>query len=267
MSEVKEETPIKLEIPEEKIEIVDNRRKFDLVSPLETPAWDLDLAEVSDVGAPLTESIEQVEVVDSVESIKRLMLGLNQEVAAVETEETQEAGRSMSDVLLPDHYRDMPLEKEISSRKIVTVFEPLHSNVLVRFLSERQAGTIIQLDQYEAKPQVGVVMAVGPGLLMKDGTRFETVTKPDDVVMIQTGAGWKVKLDGISMTCCKEAEILGIIGKIEFLEEEIDKEVTNQDPESEQFGETTTVKETVKTTKYLNYNEWPDYDLSTKKNY
>jgi len=54
---------------------------------------------------------------------------------------------------------------------------------------EKTAGGIILPDKAKNKPQKGKVLAVGPGKLLKDGTRRPLEVKEGDTVLFTTWAG------------------------------------------------------------------------------
>ena len=63
---------------------------------------------------------------------------------------------------------------------------PLGDRVVVRRLDpeEKTAGGIILPDNAKNKPQKGKILAVGPGKLVKDGTRRPLQIKEGDMVIL-----------------------------------------------------------------------------------
>jgi chaperonin GroES len=85
---------------------------------------------------------------------------------------------------------------------------PLHDRVIVQPApaEEKTAGGIIIPDTAKEKPQLGVVIAVGPG--KKD----EPVTvKKGDKVLYGKYAGTEIQLDGQELLIMRESDILAVI--------------------------------------------------------
>src|SRR2546428_13407219 len=72
---------------------------------------------------------------------------------------------------------------------------PLGDRVVVRRLDpeEKTAGGIILPDNAKSKPQKGEILAVGPGKMVKDGTRRPLQVKEGDTVIFTTWAGDEFK--------------------------------------------------------------------------
>lgn len=68
---------------------------------------------------------------------------------------------------------------------------PLNDKIVVKRLEaeEKTAGGIVLPDTARNKPQKGQVLAVGPGRLLKDGTRRPLQVKEGDTVLFTTWAG------------------------------------------------------------------------------
>ncbi len=90
---------------------------------------------------------------------------------------------------------------------------PLNDRLLVKRVSSesKTKGGIIIPDTAQEKPAEGIVMAVGPGAVAKDGTRREPVLKAGDRVLFQKYGGTEVKLDGEEHLILREADVLGVI--------------------------------------------------------
>lgn len=69
--------------------------------------------------------------------------------------------------------------------------KPIGDRIIVRreTAEEKTAGGIILPDTAKNKPQQGVVIAVGPGKLKKDGTRSAMQIKEGDRVLFTSWAG------------------------------------------------------------------------------
>jgi chaperonin GroES len=59
--------------------------------------------------------------------------------------------------------------------------------------AEVTAGGIVLPDSAKSKPQRGKVLAVGPGRLLKDGTRRSLQVKEGDTILFTTWAGDEFK--------------------------------------------------------------------------
>jgi chaperonin GroES len=68
---------------------------------------------------------------------------------------------------------------------------PLGDRVVVRReeAEATTAGGIVLPDSAKNKPQRGTVVAVGPGRLLKDGSRRDLQVKPGDTVLFTAWAG------------------------------------------------------------------------------
>ncbi len=69
--------------------------------------------------------------------------------------------------------------------------KPLGDRVVVRRseAEEKTAGGLLLPDAAKNKPQKGKVLAVGPGKMLKDGTRRSLQVKVGDTVLFTTWAG------------------------------------------------------------------------------
>jgi chaperonin GroES len=92
--------------------------------------------------------------------------------------------------------------------------KPLGDKVIVKRVEaeERTAGGIVLPDSAKEKPKRGVVLAVGSGRLLDDGTRTALQVKKDDEVLFTSYAGTEVKINGEEYIVMDESDILGVIG-------------------------------------------------------
>lgn len=92
--------------------------------------------------------------------------------------------------------------------------KPLGDKVIVRRVDaeEKTAGGIVLPDTAKEKPKRGIVMAVGNGRLLDDGTRSEMQVKKNDEVVFTSYAGTEIKVDGEEYMIMDESDILGIVG-------------------------------------------------------
>lgn len=92
--------------------------------------------------------------------------------------------------------------------------KPLGDRVVIRRHEDegRSAGGLILPDSAKKKPQRGTVMAVGPGKLMKDGTRRPLQVKKGDVVLFTNWAGDEFKSRGEdNVLLMHEEDILAVL--------------------------------------------------------
>ena len=91
---------------------------------------------------------------------------------------------------------------------------PLGDKVIVKRLEaeEKTAGGIVLPDSAQEKPKRGVILAVGSGRLLDDGSRSEMQVKRDDEVLFTSYAGTEVKMNGEEYMIMDEGDILGVIG-------------------------------------------------------
>ena len=92
--------------------------------------------------------------------------------------------------------------------------KPLGDKVIVRRVDaeEKTAGGIVLPDTAKEKPKRGIVMAVGNGRLLDDGTRSEMQVKKNDEVVFTSYAGTEIKVNGEEYMIMDESDILGIMG-------------------------------------------------------
>ncbi len=94
-----------------------------------------------------------------------------------------------------------------------TKIKPLFDNVLIKPLEaeEKTASGIILPDSAKEKPQVGVVMAVGPGGVNDDGKTIPIVVKVGQKVMYKKWGGNEVKVNGEEWTIVEQKDILAVV--------------------------------------------------------
>jgi chaperonin GroES len=78
---------------------------------------------------------------------------------------------------------------------------------------EKTTGGIILPDTAKEKPQIGKILAVGPGKLLDDGKRGRMSVKKNDEVIYAKYIGSEVEIDGEKFVVLHESDVLGIIEK------------------------------------------------------
>jgi chaperonin GroES len=93
--------------------------------------------------------------------------------------------------------------------------KPLDDRVVIKQLEAqgKTAGGIILPDTAKEKPQIGKVVAVGPGKILDNGKRSEMSVKKNDEVIYAKYMGNDVEVDGEKYVILKESDILGIVEK------------------------------------------------------
>jgi chaperonin GroES len=96
-------------------------------------------------------------------------------------------------------------------RRLVMKLQPLADRLIVEALEEEESTVsgIVLPDTAKEKPQRGRVLAVGPGVRDKDGTRIQLdVTEGDEVVFSKYG-GTEIRLGGEEVLILRESDVLG----------------------------------------------------------
>ncbi len=90
---------------------------------------------------------------------------------------------------------------------------PLGDKVIVQRVEaeEKTAGGIVLPDTAREKPKRGIILAVGNGRLLDDGSRSEMQVKKNDEVIFTSYAGTEIKVSGEDYMIMDESDILGII--------------------------------------------------------
>jgi len=92
---------------------------------------------------------------------------------------------------------------------------PLDDRVVIK-QSDAEAkttGGIILPDTAKEKPQIGKIIAIGPGKLLDNGKRSKTSVKKNDEVIYAKYIGNEVEIDQKKYVVLRESDILGIVEK------------------------------------------------------
>lgn len=92
---------------------------------------------------------------------------------------------------------------------------PLDDRVVIRQseAKEKTAGGIFLPDAAKEKPQIGKVVAAGPGKMLDNGKRSQMSVKKNDEVIYGKYAGNEVELEGQKYVLLRETDLLGIVEK------------------------------------------------------
>lgn len=96
---------------------------------------------------------------------------------------------------------------------VKTNIQPLFDNVLIKPLEAetKTASGIIIPDSAKEKPQMGEIVAVGPGKVTPKGEKEIMVVKPGQKVMYKKWAAQEVKINGEELLLAEQKDILAII--------------------------------------------------------
>lgn len=91
---------------------------------------------------------------------------------------------------------------------------PLHDRVIVKRVEEetKTAGGILLPGSAAEKPSQGVIIAVGNGKQLDNGTVRALDVKVGDKVLFGKYSGNEVKVDGEDLIVMREDDIMGILG-------------------------------------------------------
>jgi chaperonin GroES len=92
---------------------------------------------------------------------------------------------------------------------------PLYDRILVKRVAaeEKTAGGLIIPDTAKEKPQEGLVIAVGAGKRLEDGSLATPEVKEGDRVLFGKYSGSEIKIDAVDHIILREDEILGILSE------------------------------------------------------
>lgn len=95
----------------------------------------------------------------------------------------------------------------------VSTVKPLADRVFVKVSAseEKTAGGILLPDNAKEKPQIGEVVAAGPGKRNDDGSRQDLEIKVGDKVLYSKYAGTDIKLGGEDYVLLSEKDILAVV--------------------------------------------------------
>ena len=93
--------------------------------------------------------------------------------------------------------------------------KPLGDRIVVKAAphEEMTKGGLVLPDTVKEKPVEGVVVAVGEGKVLDNGTRQPMDVKVDDKVIYSKYSGTEVKLDGEEFLVISERDVLAVVTK------------------------------------------------------
>ena len=109
------------------------------------------------------------------------------------------------------------MAKEKAQAQASLKVRPLDDRVVVEPLEaeEKTSGGILLPDTAQNKPQKGEVLEVGPGRLLKDGSRRPLQVKKGDTVLFTSWAGdeFKDRGRGDEILLMREEDVLAVLEK------------------------------------------------------
>jgi chaperonin GroES len=92
---------------------------------------------------------------------------------------------------------------------------PLHDRILAKRLAEEEKtkGGLFIPDTAKEKPLEALVIAVGNGKVLENGTTQKLEVKAGDKVLIGKYSGSEVKIDGEEHIILREDDILAVLDK------------------------------------------------------
>ena len=93
--------------------------------------------------------------------------------------------------------------------------KPLDDRVVIKQsdAQEKTTGGIFLPDTAKEKPQIGKIIAVGPGKLLDNGESGQMTVKKNDQVIYARYSGNEVEIDREKLVILRESDILGIVEK------------------------------------------------------
>ena len=91
--------------------------------------------------------------------------------------------------------------------------KPLSDRIVVRAqeAEETTSSGIILPDTAKEKPQIGVVVSVGPGKINDSGQTMKMTLKKNDKVLYGKYSGTEVNVDGEELLIMRESDILATL--------------------------------------------------------
>jgi chaperonin GroES len=90
---------------------------------------------------------------------------------------------------------------------------PLNDKIVVKRLEaeSKTKGGIVLPDTAKEKPKEGVVVSVGTGKLLENGSRAQFQVKEKDRIIFSSYAGTEVKVEGEEYLVLSEDDVLAVI--------------------------------------------------------
>lgn len=83
----------------------------------------------------------------------------------------------------------------------------LYDNIVVKPIVETQSGEVYKPQNYEDKPEIGEVVAMGEGRIFDNGTIIPLKVKLGDKVLFQKYSAVKVRENGEDLLLIREEDV------------------------------------------------------------
>ncbi len=93
--------------------------------------------------------------------------------------------------------------------------KPLGDRIVVKAVphEEKTKGGLVLPETVKVKPVEGIVVAVGEGKVLENGTRQPMDVKVDDRIIYSKYSGTEVKLEGEEYLILSERDVLAVVTK------------------------------------------------------
>jgi len=93
--------------------------------------------------------------------------------------------------------------------------KPLDDRVVIKQseAEEKTSGGIFLPDAAKEKPQIGKIVAVGPGKILDSGKRGKLSVKKGDEVVYGKYMGNEIEIDNQKYVILRESDLLGVVEK------------------------------------------------------
>ncbi|OUT59638.1 MAG: co-chaperone GroES [Rhodopirellula sp. TMED11] len=101
-----------------------------------------------------------------------------------------------------------------TKKKASVRLQPIGERIVVQRQESESttAGGIVLPDSAKEKPARGIVVAVGTGKLLDDGSRSESQLTAGDEVLFSSYAGETVEIDNVEYLLMREDDVLAVLG-------------------------------------------------------
>jgi chaperonin GroES len=107
------------------------------------------------------------------------------------------------------------MKNKIIAGGVYMKLKPLGDRIVVKAAphEEMTKGGLVLPETVKEKPVEGVVVAVGEGKILENGTRQPMDVKVDDRVIYSKYSGTEVKIDGEEFLILSERDVLAVVLK------------------------------------------------------
>lgn len=90
---------------------------------------------------------------------------------------------------------------------------PLHDRIVVKRMEaeEKTASGIVLPGNAAEKPDMGIVVSVGPGKMLENGSVRAVQLKKGDKIIFGKYSGQTVKIDGEELLVMREEDVMGVV--------------------------------------------------------